>query len=134
MSEEVETYRAAQRDAVNSMLKEEEKSLKLLATDEERNKELTTLKCTRQHPTIIPEGSVGIHSPVTGRIWEISVSQGEFVKKCQVVASVEAMKMECSCCCPVSGNVTRILVTGRQLVHQGDLIMIIDAMESENDC
>ena len=132
MSDEITSYRAAQIQAVNTMLKEEEKSLKLLATDDEWNKELTTP--THQPQTIIPEGSVGIYSPVTGRIWEIAVSKGELVKERQVVASVEAMKMECSCYCPVSGTVSRILVIGRQLVHQGDLIMIIKVMESREDC
>lgn len=130
MAKEIESYRVAQRTAVDKMLEEEEESLKLLETDDDEwNKELTIPHCNQQLQTSIPEGFAGVYSPVTGRIWEIAVAEEEFVKEGHVVASVEAMKMECPCYCPVSGTVSRILITGRQLVHQGDLIMIINATE-----
>ena len=44
----------------------------------------------------------------------------------EVVANVEAMKMECPCNSPVSGTVSHIFIKTGQFVHQGDLIMIIN--------
>lgn len=131
MSKEIESYRDAQRKAVDIMLKEENKSLELLAKDEEWNKEITAVDRIEQTQTSIPEGSVGVYSPVTGRIWDVNVSLGEFVKAEKIVASIEAMKMECSCVSPASGIVTHILITGRQLVQQGDLIIILSPYKED---
>ena len=131
MSKEIESYNDAQRRAVETMLKEEKKSLEQLANDKEYNKETITDDHTQQTYTSIPEGSVGVYSPVTGRIWDISVSLGEVVKTEQIVASIEAMKMECPCVCPASGTVSDILITGRQYVQQGDLIIILIPYEED---
>lgn len=116
------------------MLKEEEKSLMLLGTDDEWNEDLLTTQCGSHQPQInLPEGTTGIFSPVTGRIWEIAISEpGEHVLERQVVATVEAMKMECPCYSPVSGTVRQILIVVRQLVNQGDLIMIINPVADGN--
>ncbi|XP_028406562.1 urea amidolyase-like [Dendronephthya gigantea] len=134
LSKEIECYRAAQKEAVNTMLKEEEKSLKLLGPDDEWDRDLiTTQNGSSQSEISLPKGTVGIFAPVTGKIWEIALSEpGEAVLECQVVATVEAMKMECPCYSPVSGTVRQILTAVRQLVNQGDLIMIIDPIANEN--
>ena len=132
MSKEIESYRNKQRKAVETMLEEEKKSLELLAKDEEWNKETTAVDGIQQTQTSIPEGSVGVYSPVTGRIWDITVSLGEFVGAEKIVASVEAMKMECPCVSPASGIVTHILIAGRQLVQQGDLIIILIPHKEED--
>ena len=132
-SDEIQSYRKKQREAVDEILEEDKKSLKLLEKDNECNKELTELNCAHQPLTKVPEGSVGVCSPVSGRIWEITVSQDESVSKCQPVVSVEAMKMECWSYSSVHGVVTHINVAEGQLIHQGDLIMIIKTKNVEEE-
>lgn len=126
MTEDIESYRQAQKQAADVMLKEEEKSLKKLESENDENRDPQRDCMATPQINSIADGSVEVFSPMTGKIWEITVSVGEFVPLDHVVATIEAMKMECPCNSPVSGTVSRIVVSGRQFVHQGDLIMIIN--------
>jgi pyruvate carboxylase len=64
-------------------------------------------------------------APFTGVVTP-KVSVGDQVQLGQVVASIEAMKMEASITAPVAGRVTRLGVAGPTPVEGGDLIAVIE--------
>ena len=64
-------------------------------------------------------------APIPGLIMEIKVSPGERVRVGQVVATMEAMKMENNLSAPISGLVQEIRVQKGAEVSTGDIIMRI---------
>ena len=64
-------------------------------------------------------------APFTGVVTP-KVSVGDQVQVGQVVASIEAMKMEASITAPVAGRITRLGVAGPTPVEGGDLIAVIE--------
>lgn len=64
-------------------------------------------------------------APFTGVVTP-KVSVGDQVQLGQVVASIEAMKMEASITAPVAGRITRLGVAGPTPVEGGDLIAVIE--------
>jgi pyruvate carboxylase len=55
----------------------------------------------------------------------VVVSEGDPVEAGQVVATIEAMKMEASITAPVAGRVSRVVVTRPQSVEGGDLLLLL---------
>ena len=125
IADEVEGYRQTQKEAATLMLQEEEKSLDKLKMEDEKQLNQHDGLSGEADLEMMPEDSMGVYSPVTGKVWDFTVSSGDSVDEDQVVASIEAMKMECTCTAPCPGIVTRILAKVGQFVHQGDLIIII---------
>jgi biotin carboxyl carrier protein len=72
-----------------------------------------------------PVGSGVIAAPIPGLIIQIKVNVGDSVKAGQLVAIMEAMKMENDITAPVSGTVKEILVQKGVDVSTGDVIMVI---------
>ncbi|MEW5909954.1 MAG: biotin/lipoyl-containing protein [Thermodesulfobacteriota bacterium] len=70
-------------------------------------------------------GETIISAPIPGLILEIKVKPGDPVNAGQVVATMEAMKMENALSSPVAGKVKEIKVEKGSQVATGDLIMII---------
>ncbi len=66
---------------------------------------------------------VTIHSPMTGRVIEILVSEGETVSAGDVVAVVESMKMENEIICDYDGTVSTVHVEEDQSVSEGDRLV-----------
>ena len=76
-----------------------------------------------------PVSSVGsgvITAPIPGLILQIKVNVGDTVTAGQLVAVMEAMKMENDITSPVSGNVKEIPVQKGSDVSTGDVIMVIE--------
>ncbi len=67
-----------------------------------------------------------IEAPIQGTLLSIDVAQGETVKKGQVLAILEAMKLENEIVCPFDGVVSSISVKEGQVVDSGDLLMTIE--------
>jgi pyruvate carboxylase len=65
-----------------------------------------------------------IAAPFGGSVTPV-VAAGDQVGAGDVVAKIEAMKMEASITTPVAGTVTRIALAGTAQVDGGDLIMVI---------
>ena len=61
------------------------------------------------------------------------VAEGDAVAAGDVVATIEAMKMEASITAPVAGTVERLAVSGTQPVDGGDLVLVLwpDAQPTE---
>ena len=61
-----------------------------------------------------------IHSPMTGRVIEVLVAEGEEVGPGDVVVVIESMKMENEVVCDVNGSVSVVHVEEDQAVSEGD--------------
>lgn len=67
-------------------------------------------------------GSTLLEAPMQGKIVAVKVAAGQEIKKGDVVAVLEAMKMENEIVAPKSGTVVSVGVTTGQTVEAGDLI------------
>lgn len=73
------------------------------------------------------EGEVGTSIP--GSVSKVNVKVGDVVEVNQVLAVIEAMKMETSVVAPIAGKVKEVLVNPGQSVKSGELLIIIEAAE-----
>ena len=64
-----------------------------------------------------------IHSPMTGRVIEVLVAEGEEVGAGDVVVVIESMKMENEVVCDVDGTVSAVHVEEEQSVSEGDRLV-----------
>jgi pyruvate carboxylase subunit B len=74
-----------------------------------------------------PTGPVegGVPSPMQGMIVKLKVKEGDEVKEGDVIAVLEAMKMQNDVTSPVEGTVEKVLVSEGDSVSAGDPIMVI---------
>lgn len=70
-------------------------------------------------------GSGAVTAPIPGKILLITVKVGDTVAAGQVLAVIEAMKMENNITSPIDGTVREIAVSKDADVGTGDLIMVI---------
>lgn len=68
-----------------------------------------------------------VEAPIQGTLLSIKVSQGDSVKKGQVLAILEAMKLENEIACPIDGVISSISAKEGQVVDSGDLLMTIES-------
>jgi pyruvate carboxylase len=66
-----------------------------------------------------------IAAPFSGVV-SLSVARGDAVDAGQVVATIEAMKMEAAITTPVAGTVTRLALGPVQQVEGGDLVVVVE--------
>jgi len=66
-----------------------------------------------------------VPASVNGNMWKILVKVGDKVEKGQIVAILEAMKMEIDIEAPVAGTITNITVAPNDAVEEGQTIAII---------
>lgn len=66
-----------------------------------------------------------IVAPMQGTILDVKVKAGDSVKKGQVVAILEAMKLENEVVSPFDGTVKNVLVSKGQKVNNGDKLLIV---------
>lgn len=67
-------------------------------------------------------GSTKIDAPMQGKIVDVKVTVGSAVKPGDVIAILEAMKMENEVVAPAAGTVASVNVSAGQAVNAGDLI------------
>ena len=65
-----------------------------------------------------------VAAPFQGAVTTV-VAEGDKVSAGDVVATIEAMKMEASITAPVDGIVERLAITGTQPVDGGDLVLVL---------
>ena len=76
-----------------------------------------------------PAGAAGgteVAAPMPGTIIRVEVAEGDSVEADQVVAVIEAMKMETEIKSPAAGTVKSILVNAKDVVTAGQAIMTIE--------
>jgi urea carboxylase len=70
-------------------------------------------------PIQVPEGADLIEAPFGGSVWKLMVAPGDTVKAGDVIAVIEAMKMECPFESPASGTVAALYMQERQSLQPG---------------
>jgi len=77
--------------------------------------------------TDIPSASGGTEVPasVNGNVWKILVKAGDKVEKGQVVAILEAMKMEIDIEAPCAGTIASLNVAANDAVEEGQTLAVI---------
>ena len=78
-----------------------------------------------QNAILIDENAISIKAPMPGTILSFTVSVGDEVSEGQVVAILEAMKMENELTAPASGKVKSILVEKGSSVIENQVILQI---------
>lgn len=73
----------------------------------------------------IPEGTDLIEAPFGGSVWKLLVAPGDTVKAGDVIAVIEAMKMECPLESPGSGKIEALYMQERQSLQPGSPLMAL---------
>lgn len=73
----------------------------------------------------VPAGGKKVVSPLPGSIIKVVVTEGQAVKKGDLLLTLESMKMENSVLAECDGTVTKIAVTAGQNVMQDDLLVVL---------
>lgn len=76
-------------------------------------------------PVAAPAGGEKVEAPMPGTILDVKVSNGQAVKSGDLVAILEAMKMENELFAPCDGTVASLAVSQGASVNAGDLICTI---------
>lgn len=71
-------------------------------------------------------GAVKINSPMPGNILSVKASEGQAVKKGDVLMILEAMKMENEICAPQDGTIASVQVSAGDSVESGDVLVTMD--------
>ena len=72
-----------------------------------------------------PAGGEKITSPMPGNILSVNVSNGDTVKKGQVLMVLEAMKMENEIMSPIDGTIVSVNTSKGATVESGALLCVI---------
>lgn len=67
----------------------------------------------------LPEGTELIEAPFGGSVWKLMVGPGDEVAAGDVIAVIEAMKMECPLESPASGTIAALYIAERQSLQPG---------------
>jgi len=67
----------------------------------------------------LPDGAELIEAPFGGSVWKLLVGPGDTVKKGDIIAVIEAMKMECPLESPASGTIAALYMQERQSLQPG---------------
>lgn len=89
--------------------------------------ETSQQQTTKSMPESSPNqsGTGKIVAPMPGTILNVRVTEGQTVRKGDILCILEAMKMENEIVAPIDGTISSIQITPNQAVNSGDLFMII---------
>lgn len=73
----------------------------------------------------VPAGGKKVVSPLPGSIIKVAVSEGQAVKKGDLLLTLESMKMENQVLAECDGTVTKIAIAAGQNVMQDDLLVVL---------
>jgi urea carboxylase len=75
--------------------------------------------------TEVPEGCIAVGSPVTGSIWQVSVSPGAQVAAGETLVVVEAMKMEVPIHAEQAAEVVEVRCARGRTVSAGETVLVL---------
>lgn len=67
-----------------------------------------------------------IRAEITANVWQVVAEEGQMIAEGGEICILESMKMEIPVITEVPGVVRELHVQPEQVVHEGDLIAIID--------
>ena len=73
----------------------------------------------------VSNGAATILAPIAGKVLDIKVKVGDFVKKGQVVAIIEAMKLENEIPASAEGKVVGVKVSKGSAVNNKDVLIVL---------
>lgn len=73
----------------------------------------------------VSNGAATILAPIAGKVLDIKVKVGDYVKKGQVVAIIEAMKLENEIPASAEGKVVEIKVSKGSAVNNKDVLIVL---------
>ena len=76
-----------------------------------------------------PPGGAVVASPLAAAVWKVEVRPGDEVEAGQVLAVLEAMKMETPVAAPQAGRILKVLVEPGGQVGAGAPLVVLDAPE-----
>lgn len=82
------------------------------------------------HVAAVPPGATAAHATMQGVVVDISVTAGERVREGQLIAVVEAMKMQHEVLAPASGVVLQVLIAPGAVVAQAQPLLFIEPVEA----
>ena len=83
-------------------------------------------KAPESAPVVAPSsGSAVVEAPIAGKVLSVKVNVGDSVKKGQVVAIIEAMKLENEIPSPADGVVKEIKVAQGATVNNKDVLIVL---------
>ena len=74
-------------------------------------------------PAKVSAGASTINAPISGKVLSVKVNVGDAVKKGQVVAIIEAMKLENEIPATSDGTVKQICINAGATVNSGDALI-----------
>ncbi|WP_432463320.1 urea carboxylase [Agarivorans sp. QJM3NY_33] len=86
------------------------------------------LEQTPMQESVLKASELGIDSHVAGNLWQLMVAPGQQVKAGQVVAVLEAMKMELEVLAPQSGTITQLNLNQGSQVQAGQRLMVLETL------
>ena len=87
-----------------------------------------TLRAHPRFPQTIEKAAAGsLVAPMPGTVVSVEVQVGDEVVAGQLLAVLEAMKMEHQITAPVAGRVSAVLVTTRQTIDAGTVMVVVEA-------
>ncbi len=69
---------------------------------------------------------VSVKAPITGTVLEVKASQGDRVRRDDVLVVIESMKMENEVLCDYDGRIVSVSAFVGQSVAEGDELMTMD--------
>ncbi|HXJ39562.1 MAG TPA: carboxyltransferase domain-containing protein, partial [Bryobacteraceae bacterium] len=73
----------------------------------------------------MPEGSLGVPSPITASVWNIAVETGQRVAAGEKLLVLEAMKMEIAVVSPAAGIIEKLMCSPGSLVSAGQPLVAL---------
>jgi acetyl-CoA carboxylase biotin carboxyl carrier protein len=67
-----------------------------------------------------------IRAEITANVWQVVVDEGQLIAEGDEICILESMKMEIPVVTETPGVVRELHVAPEQVVHEGDLIAVID--------
>ena len=73
----------------------------------------------------VPDGCIGVASPVTGSVWQVSVEPGARAAAGETLLIVEAMKMEILVTTEQAAEVVEVRFARGKTVNAGDIVLVL---------
>jgi len=118
----IETYEAARQSAFDAERAEWERSgefdrVSALTDEAESASDAAAID--------VPEGTQLVEAPFGGSVWKLLVKPGDQVEEGQIIAVIEAMKMESPLESPASGTIDTLYIKERQPIEPGAAMLAL---------